>query len=55
MKTKTATLEDLRLKRFDLLNKFVEAKTTFVKNGITKQLKTVNQQLFKITKDTRYL
>jgi hypothetical protein len=54
MKT-TTTLEELRYKRLDLLTRFVDAKTNFVKNAITKQLKSVNQQLFTLTKDTRYL
>jgi len=55
MKTKTATLEELRYKRVDLLNKFIDAKTTYLKNSITKQIKTTNQQLFKLTQDIRYL
>ena len=55
MAKKTPTLEELRFKRLDLLNRFVEAKTLFLKNAITKQLKTVNQQLFTLTNDTRYL
>jgi len=54
MKT-TTTLEELRFKRLELLHLFVEAKTHFVKNTLTKQIKTVNQQLFKLTKDTKYL
>jgi hypothetical protein len=55
MSNKTPTLEELRFKRIDLLNKFVDAKTGYLKNNLSKRLKSVNQQLFTLTKDARYL
>jgi len=55
MESKTQTFEQLRFKRLDLLNDFVDAKTAFAKHNITKKLKVVNMKLFKLTNDTRYL
>ena len=52
---KLMTVEHLKEKRIDLLNEFLQAKTTVMKNNIHYRLKTVNKELFKRTQETKWL
>jgi hypothetical protein len=53
--SKKPSIDELRSKRIELLNTFIDAKTLYLKNNLSKRLKSVNQQLFTLTKDAKYL
>jgi hypothetical protein len=52
---KNWTLNQLKDERVRLLSAFVEAKTTYLKDNLHHKIKSVNRDLFTITKDTKYL
>ena len=52
---KNWTIEQLRDERVRLLQMFVEAKTTYFKDNLYHKIKSVNRDLFTITKETKYL
>ncbi len=54
-KRKLLPLDDLREERKVLLGMYANAKTSYVKSNLFNKIKAVNQDLFTITKDTRYL
>jgi hypothetical protein len=49
------TIDELKAKRIALLNDFIDAKTIYLKNNLHHKIKSVNKDLFTLTKDTRYL
>jgi hypothetical protein len=52
---KNWTINELRDERVRLLGMFVEAKTTYIKDNLHHKIKSVNRDLFTITKETKYL
>jgi hypothetical protein len=52
---KNWTLEQLKDERIRLLAMFVDAKTMYIKNNLHHKIKSVNRELFTITKETKYL
>jgi hypothetical protein len=52
---KNWTIEQLKDERIKLLGLFVEAKTTYLKDNLHHKIKSVNRDLFTITKETKYL
>jgi hypothetical protein len=52
---KNWTIDQLRDERVRLLGLFVEAKTTYLKDNLNHKIKSVNRDLFTITKETKYL
>jgi hypothetical protein len=51
---KNWTLNQLRDERVRLLGMFSEAKTTYLKDNLYHKIKSVNRDLFTITKETKY-
>jgi hypothetical protein len=49
------SVDTLKLERINLLGMFADAKTKYVKDNLANKIKSVNRDLFTITKDTRYL
>lgn len=49
------TIEDLKAYRIELLQKYIECKTSVMKNNLHYRLKTVNKALYKRTKETKWL
>jgi hypothetical protein len=54
-KRKLLPLDDLREERKVLLGMYANAKTNYVKANLYNKIKAVNQDLFTVTKDTKYL
>jgi hypothetical protein len=52
---KNWTIEQLKDERIKLLAMFVDAKTNYMKNVLHYKIKSVNRDLFTITKETKYL
>ena len=52
---KNWTLEQLKDERIRLLGMFIEAKTVYMKNSLHYKIKSINKDLFTITKETKYL
>ena len=52
---KNWTLDQLKDERIRLLSEFTEARTAFVKNNLHHKIKSVNRELFTITKEVKYL
>jgi hypothetical protein len=52
---KNWTIEQLKDERIRLLAMFVGAKTNYMKNFLHYKIKSVNKELYTITKETKYL
>ncbi len=52
---KNWTIEQLKDERIRLLALFVGAKTNYMKNFLHYKIKSVNKELYTITKETKYL
>ena len=52
---KNWTIEQLKDERIKLLSAFTEANTKYVKNNLQQRIKSINRDLFTITKETKYL
>jgi hypothetical protein len=52
---KIRSIDELKAERTNLLQMFVTAKTRYVKDNLHHKIKSVNKDLFTITKDTKYL
>jgi len=52
---KMRSIDELKVERTNLLQMFVTAKTRYVKDNLQYKIKSVNKDLFTITKDTKYL
>jgi hypothetical protein len=52
---KNWTIDQLKDERIRLFNMFTEAKTEYLKNNLHYKIKSVNRELFTITKETKYL
>jgi hypothetical protein len=54
MKVKPS-IDELKERRLDILNLFNHAKTNYVRRDLHYKLKSINRDLFTITKNTIYL
>jgi hypothetical protein len=52
---KMRSIDELKVERTNLLQMFITAKTRYVKDNLHDKSKSVNKDLFTITKDTKYL
>jgi len=52
---KMRSIDELRIERTNLLQMFVSAKTTYVKNNLNHKIKSVNKELYTLTKEIKYL
>lgn len=52
---KNWTVDQLKDERVRLLSKYVEVKTKYLKDDLYNKIKSVNRELFTITKETKYL
>jgi hypothetical protein len=52
---KNWTIEQLKDERIKLLSAFTEANTKYLKNNLQQRIKSINRDLFTITKETKYL
>lgn len=52
---KMRSIDELRLERTNLLQMFVTAKTEYVKNNLKHKIKSVNKELYTLTKEVKYL
>ena len=52
---KMRSIDELRLERTNLLQMFVTAKTEYVKNNLKHKIKSVNKELYTLTKEIKYL
>ena len=49
------SIDELRLERTNLLQMFVVAKTRYVKENLHHKIKSVNKELYTLTKEIKYL
>jgi transposase len=52
---KMRSIDELKIERTNLLQMFVIAKTRYVKDNLFKKIKSVNKELFTLTKETKWL
>ena len=52
---KMRSIDELKVERTNLLQMFVAAKTTYVKNNLQHKIKSVNKELYTLTKEVKYL
>ena len=49
------SIDELKIERVNLLQMFVAAKTKYVKENLHHKIKSVNKELFTLTKEIKYL
>jgi hypothetical protein len=52
---KIRSVEELRAERINLLTLFATAKTTYLKDNLHHKIKSVNKELYTLTKEVKYL
>jgi transposase len=52
---KMRSIDELKVERTNLLQMFVTAKTRYVKDNLFKKIKSVNKELYTLTKETKWL
>ena len=56
MKARTLkSVDTLRLERINLLTMYANAKTRYLKDNLHHKIKSVNKDLYTLTKETKYL
>jgi transposase len=49
------SIDELKVERTNLLQMFVTAKTRYVKDNLQYKIKSVNKELYTLTKEIKYL
>ena len=52
---KIRSIDELKIERTNLLQMFVAAKTKYVKENLHHKIKSVNKELYTLTKETKWL
>lgn len=54
-KKRLRDIEELKVERINLLTMYAKAKTRYFKDNLHHKIKSVNKQLYTLTKDVKYL
>ena len=52
---KLKSVEELKVERVNLLTLYTRAKTTYMKDNLHHKIKSVNKELYTLTKEVKYL
>lgn len=52
---KLKSVEELKVERVNLLTLYIRAKTTYMKDNLHHKIKSVNKELYTLTKEVKYL
>ena len=52
---KLRSVDELRVERINLLTMYAKAKTRYLKDNLHHKIKSVNKELYTLTKDVKYL